>query len=58
VRLQHLLNSWGAKPPLPPTGTFDENTRKALMDFQASNGQEVTGIVGPKTWAKLEDFQP
>lgn len=35
-------------------GIFGEKTRKAVMEFQRSNGLGVDGIVGPMTWEKLE----
>lgn len=34
-------------------GDFGNNTRKAVLNFQNSNGLVADGIVGPKTWAKL-----
>lgn len=34
-------------------GIFGTRTREAVKAFQAENGLTVDGIVGPKTWAKL-----
>ena len=34
-------------------GIFGVKTREAVKAFQAENGLTVDGIVGPKTWAKL-----
>lgn len=35
-------------------GIFGNNTLTALKQFQKDNGLNVDGIVGPKTWAKLQ----
>lgn len=35
-------------------GKFGSVTDKAVRDFQKKNGLKVDGIVGPKTWAKLQ----
>ncbi|MBI3313803.1 MAG: peptidoglycan-binding protein [Candidatus Omnitrophica bacterium] len=40
----------------PITGYFGSLTRRALKRFQAAKGLEPDGIVGPKTWKKLESF--
>ena len=34
-------------------GMFGQNTKKAVMQFQAKNGLVVDGIVGKNTWSKL-----
>jgi peptidoglycan hydrolase-like protein with peptidoglycan-binding domain len=34
-------------------GSFGPNTEAAIKAYQAKNGLEVDGIVGPETWAKL-----
>ena len=34
-------------------GMFGQNTKKAVMQFQAKNGLVVDGIVGKNTWLKL-----
>ena len=34
-------------------GDFGENTEAAVEDFQEKNDLSVDGVVGPKTWAKL-----
>lgn len=52
--LQNLLNAAGAK--LNVDGLFGKDTEAAVKAFQASNGLTVDGIVGPKTWAKLHQY--
>lgn len=39
--------------PLATDGAFDEQTEKVVKTFQAHRGLEASGVVGPKTWAKL-----
>lgn len=47
VTLQKRLN-------LQPDGIFGPLTEEAVKEFQASNGLTADGIVGNKTWEKLE----
>lgn len=35
--------------------TFGDDTVDDVLDFQHANGLETDGVVGPKTWAKLEE---
>ena len=35
------------------SGIFDNRTRNMVLAFQAENGLDIDGIVGPKTWAAL-----
>ncbi len=37
-------------------GKIGPASRKAIQDFQQSNGLKVDGKVGPKTWALLEKY--
>ncbi|MDD5136823.1 MAG: peptidoglycan-binding domain-containing protein [Candidatus Omnitrophica bacterium] len=37
-------------------GKLGPKTKKAIEDFQRSNGLKVDGKVGPKTWAELEKY--
>lgn len=53
LTLQNLLNEWGFT--CSPTGVFDENTEKAVRDFQQAQGLTADGIVGKRTWETLQD---
>ncbi|WMJ77647.1 MULTISPECIES: peptidoglycan-binding protein [unclassified Sedimentibacter] len=39
-----------AIPPFEPSGVYDENTRRAVQDFQGTQGMEPTGILDADTW--------
>jgi hypothetical protein len=39
--------------PGPTDGRYGPLTRRAVLEFQASHGLEVDGIVGPQTWTAL-----
>jgi hypothetical protein len=43
---------------IPESGLFDLETEQATMDWQAANGLDPTGVVGPETWtlANLPSF--
>ncbi len=45
----YSLSSYGAD------GIFGSETEQAVRRFQANNGLSVDGMIGPATWAKLED---
>jgi len=51
VVLQEFLqkNDWGIPSDGPVTGYFGKATKKALINFQESNGIEAIGEVGPQT---------
>ncbi|WP_250258181.1 peptidoglycan-binding protein [Dermabacter sp. Marseille-Q3180] len=49
--LQSLLNKAGAN--IKVDGVFGRGTNTAVRNFQASAGVGVDGIVGPRTWNKL-----
>lgn len=51
--LQRLLNQWGYS--IAETGIFDTTTDTIVKLFQTRNGLTADGIVGPKSWAKLQD---
>ena len=53
IKLQKLLNSWDYC--IDVTGIFDIQTYEAVKSFQSSNNLGVDGIVGIRTWTKLED---
>lgn len=52
--LQAALNRAGWK--LTQDGIFGENTKVAVIAFQAKMGLTRDGICGPKTWAKLKPW--
>ena len=49
--LQSALNAEGAE--LPETGYFGSMTDAAVQEFQAANGLQVDGVVGPETHGAL-----
>lgn len=53
LTLQDLLNQWGFV--CSPSGVFDENTEKAVRNFQQAQGLSADGIVGKRTWDILQD---
>jgi hypothetical protein len=52
--LQEQLTARGFAPG-PIDGIFGKKTRDAVLAFQRVNGLLVDGIVGPQTWATLEE---
>ena len=56
--LQKLLKSLGYFPDdVGDTGYFGSITEDAVKKFQAANGIETVGVVGPKTRAVLNSYQ-
>src|SRR5262249_28288733 len=53
-KLQQRLNAHGHEPPLKVNGTFDDETDKAVREFQHSVGLATTGDVDANTWGKLD----
>lgn len=55
--LQTYLNLVGRTytniPEIPVTGYFGEQTEEAVRAFQEAFGLEITGTVGPITWASI-----
>ena len=43
-----------AKVGAPATGVFDAQTEAAVREFQRTHGLTPDGIVGPKTWAMMD----
>jgi peptidoglycan hydrolase-like protein with peptidoglycan-binding domain len=48
-RLLHLLDHFRRDPD----GTFDEETERAVAEFQAALGRPADGLVGRATWDSL-----
>lgn len=53
TNLQQKLQLLGAD--IGTTGTFDQATRRAVENFQKSQGLGVDGVVGPQTHASLDN---
>ena len=53
--LQTLLYTLGYLRSDNITGTFDYPTEHAVKTFQADKGLLIDGIVGPETWAAIEN---
>ncbi len=53
---QAALARWGAQ--LVPDGIFGPATKQAVEQFQRSRGLTVDGIIGPQTWALLQNPLP
>ncbi len=51
VNLQNMLKAAGAN--IKADGVFGRNTSTAVRSFQSSAGIGVDGVVGPRTWNKL-----
>ena len=51
VNLQNMLKAAGAD--IKADGVFGRNTNTAVRNFQSSAGIGVDGVVGPRTWNKL-----
>lgn len=59
-RLQAQLAASGIRGVrgIEVTGTFEGQTLTAVRNFQHAEGLTVDGIVGPETWAKLDQVSP
>lgn len=54
--LQQLLNS-DPRYPTKVDGIFGADTEASVRAFQADNGLTADGVVGPATWAKLDEVE-
>jgi hypothetical protein len=52
---EHLISA-GYK--LGVDGGYGENTRRAVMQFQAAHALTTDGVIGPETWAALLRYPP
>jgi peptidoglycan hydrolase-like protein with peptidoglycan-binding domain len=55
--LQLRLNAAGANPKLDADGIFGRKTETAVIEFQEANSLNADGIVGPNTWAVLNQVR-
>ncbi len=53
--LQQLLVRAGS--PVTVDGDFGPSTKEAVRIFQLASGMEVDGVVGPQTWAALNELR-
>jgi len=53
--LQQLLDQLGCDPG-GVDGIFGPNTERAVKEFQTNQGLAADGVVGPKTWAALDNL--
>lgn len=56
-KAQVEINNWrwaNGKKPIKETGKFDEETERAVRDFQSANGLKADCIYGPNTRDRLE----
>ena len=51
--LSFIADYYNAVPKVPVTGTFDEQTKAAVEEFQRLFGLPVTGFVGALTWYQI-----
>jgi hypothetical protein len=60
VQLQTLLNASRptALPPLRVDGAFGPRTAARVQEFQRNHGLRPDGVVGPETWAALDQVDP
>ena len=55
-QLYTISTIYTAIPPVTPSGTFDEATREAVMEFQSIFGLPQTGIIDFPTWYKISQI--
>ncbi|MDQ4144271.1 MAG: peptidoglycan-binding protein, partial [Actinomycetota bacterium] len=55
LRLQSLLRNPLGYDPGPIDGIFGSKTETAVKEYQTNNGLVADGIVGPRTWALLNE---
>ena len=57
VTIKTVLNRQTPSPALVIDNNYDSDMKNAVIDFQNRNGLGGDGVIGPKTYAKLNTFQ-
>ncbi len=55
-QLNAISNNYPLIPKLTPDGIFGERTQEAVRTFQSVFGLTQDGIVGPRTWYRIQDI--
>ncbi len=55
-QLNAISNNYPLIPKLTPDGIFGEQTQEAIRTFQSVFGLARDGIVGPRTWYRIQDI--
>lgn len=55
-QLNAISNNYPLIPKLTPDGIFGEQTQEAVRTFQSVFGLTQDGIVGPRTWYRIQDI--
>lgn len=55
-QLNAISNNYPLIPKLTPDGIFGERTQEAVRVFQSVFGLTQDGIVGPRTWYRIQDI--
>ena len=60
IKIQEQLNAisdhYPLIPKLTPDGVFGEQTQDAVRTFQSIFGLTQDGVVGPRTWYRIQDI--
>lgn len=57
VAIKTVLNRQNPSPGLAVNNDYDTDMKNAVVDFQNRNGLTGDGVIGPKTYAKLNSIQ-
>ncbi len=57
VAIKTVLNRQTPTPGLIVDNNYDTDMKNAVVDFQNKNGLTGDGVIGPKTYGKLNSFQ-